>query len=85
MDQEQTEATEAESTEAVYDTRTHFERHPNDSPAHLGMIRVRIDGGDSTTKREDRQYFFVKAGYGEKQRIKAARAFFASKMGQDLE
>ena len=53
--------------------KPHAEQHPNDVRPPEGYVRVRLDGGDSTTPVEERRYALVRAGYGEGARARRQR------------
>lgn len=65
----------------------HYEQtmHKNDCPhaktrdGKRTHLRVRVDGGDSKTPVDERQYWMVPAGYGEGRRVARVRA--AAKAG----
>lgn len=54
---------------------THFQqtKHRNDSPQPSGQQRVRVDGGDSKTPLDEREYVRISAGYGEGKRASNVR------------
>ncbi len=52
--------------------KAHFGRNPNDFKPGKGFVAVRIDGGDSKVPSEDRQYTYVRTGFGESARVASA-------------
>jgi hypothetical protein len=58
--------------------RLHADQHPRDVRHPRGFQRVRLDGGNSKTPTELREYTLVKTGFGEGTRAALARQRFFS-------